>query len=511
MDNPWSGRFRLLILTAIFCSSCTVGPKYQKPVVQAPPAFKELAGSDQWKTATPGDSLIKGKWWEVFGDPQLNGLEASISVSNFTVKQAEAQFRQARALVLGSRADYYPVIGSSPSITQTDRGAGGAAGAAGATGATAGRGGTAAVFTLPFTAAWEPDLWGRVRLAVENAAANAQVSAADLENIRLSLQAALASSYFALLSTDMQLALLNDTIEAYQTYLTLTINRFNGGVASKADVTLAQTQLYTTQASATDLVATRNQLEHAIAVLTGLAPAEFSLKPGRIEKPPPPIPAAVPSALLERRPDIAAEERLVAAANARVGLAQVAFYPTLTLSATAGLQSTALQTLLRWASRTWSTGPSITQTLFDFGRRDATLMGAVAARDAATAAYRETVLGAFQQVEDNLSNLRVLAQEAEQQAQAVAAAEQSLALETERYKAGTDSYLNVITTQTITLSDERTAVVLLQRRMNAAVNLILALGGGWDSSTLPTTDQLRSVALGDAANTNKVAQPVSER
>jgi NodT family efflux transporter outer membrane factor (OMF) lipoprotein len=309
----------------------------------------------------------------------------------------------------------------------------------------------------------------------------------------------------------MQLALLNDTIEAYQTYLTLTINRFNGGVASKADVTLAQTQLYTTQASATDLVATRNQLEHAIAVLTGLAPAEFSLKPGRIEKPPPPIPAAVPSALLERRPDIAAEERLVAAANARVGLAQVAFYPTLTLSATAGLQSTALQTLLRWASRTWSTGPSITQTLFDFGRRDATLMGAVAARDAATAAYRETVLGAFQQVEDNLSNLRVLAQEAEQQAQAVAAAEQSLALETERYKAGTDSYLNVITTQTITLSDERTAVVLLQRRMNAAVNLILALGGGWDSSTLPTTDQLRSVALGDAANTNKVAQPVSER
>ena len=504
--SSWRG----ILLSAIFCSSCTVGPKYQRPVVQAPPAFKEFAGSEQWKTATPSDGSLKGKWWEVFEDPQLNSLEESIEVSNFTVKQAEAQFRQARAVLLGSRANYYPTIGSSPSITQIDRGSAGGA-ATGAGTAVAGRGGTSATFTLPFSASWEPDLWGRVRLAVENATANAQVSAADLENIRLSLHATLAASYFTLLSTDMQLALLNDTIAAYQTYLTLTINRFNGGVAAKSDVTLAQTQLYTTQASAQDLVATRNQLEHAIAVLTGRSPAEFTLKPGKIEKPPPPIPTALPSALLERRPDIAAQERLVAAANATVGIAQVAFYPTLTLSATAGLQSTALQSLFTWASRTWSTGPSISQTLFDFGRRDAALLQAVAARDAATAAYRETVLGAFQQVEDNLSNLRVLTQEAELQAQAVAAAEQSLTLETERYRAGTESYLNVITTQTITLSDERNAVVLLQRRMTAAVNLILALGGGWDSSTLPTTDQLRSVALGDADSTKNVAQPVTAR
>ncbi len=495
-------RSRLILLSSVFCSSCAIGPKYQKPIVQAPPAFKELAGSDQWKTATPSDGSLKGKWWEVFDDPQLNNLEETISVSNFSVKQAEAQFRQSRALLLGSRANYYPTIGSSPSITQTDRGsAGGAGGAA--------KGGTAATFALPFTASWEPDLWGRVRLSVENATANAQVSAADLENIRLSLQATLAADYFTLLSTDMQIALLNDTIDAYQKYLTLTINRFNGGVAAKSDVTLAQTQLYTTQAQATDLQTTRNQLEHAIAVLTGRAPAEFSIKSSRIEKPPPTIPTAVPSALLERRPDIAAQERLVAAANANVGIAQTAFYPTLTLSASAGLLSPNLQNLFTWASRTWSAGPSVTQTLFDFGRRDAVLLGAVAAWDATVAGYRESVLAAFQQVEDNLSDLRVLAQEADQEAQAVAAAELSLSLETERYKAGTDSYLNVITTQTITLSDERTAVVLLQRRMTAAVNLILALGGGWDSSTLPTTDQLRSVALGDAANTRNVAQPIT--
>lgn len=490
-------RLKILLACSVFCSACAVGPKYQPPAVPAPPAFKELTGNDEWKMATPGDGLLKGKWWEVFNDPQLNALEEKISVDNFSVKQAEANFRASRALVLGSRANYYPTIGSAPVINQGD------------TGAINGRGGgTSSNFEIPFTASWQPDLWGRVRLAVEGANANAQVSAADLENVRLSLQSTLALDYFQLLSDDMQIALLDDTIKAYQTYLTLTINRFNGGVAAKSDITLAQTQVFTTQASRTDLQTGRNQLEHAIAVITGRAPSELNIAPGKIAGPPPSIPVEVPSVLLERRPDIAAQERLIAAANANVGLAQVAFYPTLTLSATAGLTNPQLWKVLTWASRVWSTGPTLSETLFDFGRRDATLAGALANYDASVAAYRQTVLTAFQQVEDNLSTLRVLAQEAKELADAVQAADLSLTLETERYKAGTDSYLNVITTQTIALNDERSAVVLLGRRMTAAVNLVVALGGGWDAKTLPTPDQIRSHGLADPASTQKVAQPV---
>jgi NodT family efflux transporter outer membrane factor (OMF) lipoprotein len=466
------------------CSGCAVGPKYQPPTVPAPPMFKEFGGSDEWKTATPSDGLYKGKWWEIFGDPKLNELEERVSFGNFSVKQAEAQFRASRALVLGDRANYYPTIGSNPSISQGDTGGAGGRG-----------GGTSSTFSLPFTASWEPDFWGRVRLSVENANANTQASAADLENMRLSLQGSLAIDYYNLLSTDMQIVLLDDTIKAYQTNLTLTINRFNGGVAAKSDVTLAQTQLYTTQASRTDLLTTRNQLEHAIAVITGVAPSELTIATGKIPGPPPP------------RPDIAAEERLVAAANANVGIAQTAYYPTLTLSATAGLTNPNLGSLFTYASRLWSVGPSVSQTLFDFGRRNAQVQFTQANYDAAVAAYRETVLTAFQQVEDNLSNLRILAQEAQETRQAVQAAELSLQLETERYKAGTDSYLNVITTQTITLGDERTEVTLLGRRMVSAVNLIVALGGGWDVSTLPTPDQIRSNGMGDPVNTQKVAQP----
>jgi NodT family efflux transporter outer membrane factor (OMF) lipoprotein len=490
-----------ILFCSIFCSSCAVGPKYVAPVVPPAPAFKELAGSDRWKSAAPSDALLKGKWWEIFGDPLLNQLEEKVNTSNFTVKQMEAQFRASRALILGARANYYPSIGSNPGITQTERGpnAGGVKGV------------TTTSFTLPFTATWEPDLWGRVRLAVENANANAQVSAADLENMRLSLQTTLATDYFMLLGTDMQIALLNQTDEAYQKNLDLTVNRFNGGVAAKSDVTLAQTQLYTTQAEATDEQTTRDQLEHAIAVIIGVSPAELTIPPGKIQGPPSPVPTAVPSILLERRPDVAAQERLIAAANANIGIAQTAYYPTLSLSASAGLLSPNLQSLFTWASRTWSTGPGVSQTLFDFGRRDAVVQQMQANYDAAVAAYRETVLTAFQQVEDNLSDLRVLAQEADQEKQAVDAAEISLALEIERYKAGTDSYLNVITTQTLALGDERTAVTILQRRLTSAVALISALGGGWDASTLPTPDQMRSAAMGETANTTKVAQPVIER
>jgi len=488
----------LAIPAFLLCSACTIGPKYQRPVAVAPPALKELAGNDQWKMATPSDALLKGKWWEIFGSEELNRLEELVNVNNQNVKQAEAQFRQARSLVSLTHANYYPTIGAAPSITQTDSGRNG------------GRlGGTSQSFSLPATVSWEPDLWGRVRLAVENASANAQVSAADLENIRLSAQATLAADYFTLVGNDMQQAILQNTIAAYTRNLQLTINRYNGGVASRSDVTLAQTSLAGAKAQSTDVRIARAANEHAIAVLIGRPPSDFSIPVSKINAPPPPIPVAVPSLLLERRPDIAAAERLMAAANANIGIAQAAYYPTLSLSATPGLLSTSLANLFTWGSRVWSTGPTLSQTLMDFGRRDASIQGAQAALDATVASYRQIVLAAFQEVEDDLASLRYLAEEATQQQEAVVAAEQALELELARYRAGTDSYINVITTQTIALSDEETAVSILQRRMLAAVDLVKALGGGWDASTLPTTDQMRSASLANPDNTKNVAQPVN--
>jgi NodT family efflux transporter outer membrane factor (OMF) lipoprotein len=446
-----------------------------------------MAGNDQWKMATPGDGLLKGKWWEIFGDPQLNRLEELVNVNNQNVKQAEAQFRQARALVAANHANYYPTIGTTPSINQSDNGRNTGRGA----------GGTSQSFSLPATATWEPDLWGRVRLSVESAVSNAQVSAADLENIRLSQQALLATDYFLLSAQDMQMKVLSDTIAAYEKNLQLTIDRYNGGVASKSDVTLAQTQLAGARAQSTETRISRAQDEHAIAILTGQAPASLNIGPSAIAGPPPPIPMELPSQLLERRPDIAANERLVAAANANVGIAETAYYPTLSLSATPALISTNLANLFTYASRSWSAGPALSQTLFDFGRRGATLANAEAAYDSTVAAYRQTVLAAFQEVEDDLSNLRYLAEEAVQEQEAVVASQQALALELERYRAGTDSYLSVITTQIIALGDQQTAITILQRRMSAAVDLIKALGGGWDASTLPSVNALRSVALAD--------------
>jgi NodT family efflux transporter outer membrane factor (OMF) lipoprotein len=493
-------RWQLAAVAAVFCSSCAIGPKYQVPATQAqtPVNFKELAGNDQWKMATPSDDLIKGTWWEIFGDPQLNALEEQININNQNVKQAEAQFRAARALVDLQHAGYYPTIGSTPLITQSDRGRNGG-----------GLGGTSQLYELPVTASWEPDLWGRVRLAVQNATANAQVSAADLENVRLSAQAALATDYFSILGNDMQVAVLNDTIAAYQKNLELTLNRFRGGVAARSDVALAQTQLQGALAQQTDLKVTRATLAHAIAMLIGKPPQAVEIPVGKIMAPPPPIPLAVPSTLLERRPDISASERLVMAANANIGIAQTAYYPTLTLSATAGFESAAenIAKLLEWGSRTWSAGPSVSETLFDFGRRGATLQNVQANYDASVASYRQTVLAAFQEVEDDLASLHYLGQEAAQQAEAVAAAELSLQLETDQYKAGTVSYLNVITTQTIALGDQQTAVSLLQRRMLSAVDLVKAMGGGWDTSKLPSPDQLRSATLADPNDTVNVAEP----
>jgi NodT family efflux transporter outer membrane factor (OMF) lipoprotein len=478
--------WKVIFFAPLLCAACSIGPRYQRPVAPVPTAFKEMAGNDEWKMATPGDSLLKGKWWEIFGDPQLNRLEDLVSIQNQNIKQAEAQFREARALVAANHANYYPTIGINPAYTETDAGP------------NSGRSsGTGQTFSVPGLGTWEPDLWGRVRLAVQNASANAQVSAADLENIQLSAQALLATDYFSLVAEDMQQAILLNTIDAYAKNLQLTMDRYGGGVASKSDISLAQTQLANARAQSTDLRIARAEFEHAIAVLTGQLPSSLAIGPGKIDGPPPSIPIAVASQLLERRPDIAANERQVAAANASIGIAKTAYYPTLTLSAGPGLLSTNLSNLFTYGSRVWSVGPSLSYTPFDFGRRRAGVVGAEAAYDATVAGYRQTVLSAFQEVEDDLANLRYLAEEAGQQQDAVVAAEQALSLEIERYKAGTDSYLNVVTTQVIALSDEQNAVTILERRMTAAVDLIKALGGGWDASTLPSGGALRSLSKGD--------------
>ena len=472
-----------------------MGPRYQRPVAQVAPAPKELAGNDIWKMATPSDELIKGKWWELFGDPQLNRLEELVAPNNFNVKQAEAQFRQAQAVVLSTHANYYPIIGSNPGITQSRN---------------FNSRGTNESFSLPAAASWEPDLWGRVRLSVEQATDNAQVSAADLQNLRLSQQALLATDYFLMAAQDMQMDVLRGTIQSYDKNLQLTINRHAGGVASRSDITLAQTQLAGAKAQYTDLHVARSQEEHAIAVLTGQDPSGFSIPATKIAAAPPPIPMGVPSLLLERRPDIAASERLVAAANANIGLAQIAYYPTLTLSATPGFLSSGITSLFNMASRSWSAGPGLSSTLFDFGRRGAALQNAQASYDATVASYRQTVLGAFQEVEDDLASLRYLAEEAVQQQDAVVAAREALDLEVQRYRAGTDSYLNVITTQIIALGDEQAAVTILQRRMSAAIDLVKALGGGWDASTLPAPNALKSASLADPRTTLNVARTVTK-
>jgi NodT family efflux transporter outer membrane factor (OMF) lipoprotein len=478
----------------LLCAACSIGPKYHRPDVPTPPAF---TGNDQWKTAQPNDGALRGKWWEMFGDPKLNELEERVNISNQNVKQAEALFSQARALVALDRSNYFPTITTTPGITNSRAGSRGIV-----TGVQTP--GSITNYNFPFGASWQPDLWGRVRLNVESAVSNAQASAADLENARLSMQAELAVDYFVMRGIDMQVALLNSTIVAYERNLQLTIDRFNGGVASKTDVLQARTQLAGTRAAATDLAVARTANEHAIAVLTGQPPENLTILPGKIQTEPPPIPASVPSQLLERRPDIAAAERRVAAANAQIGLAEIAYYPTLALTGSVGLSSTDFVKWFSWPSRFWSMGPSLGETLFDFGRRHAVVQESQAAYDALVAVYRQTTLSAFEAVENNLAALRILSNEAVQQQVAVASAEESLDLELERYKAGTASYLDVITSQTIALTNERAAVTILQDRMTAAVQLILGLGGGWNASTLPSPRALRSSTT---ANPSTVAQP----
>ncbi len=460
-------------------TGCMVGPDYVRPTVITPDAYKEGAG---WKVARPQDDAPRGAWWEVFADPQLNALAAQVSVSNQNVAVAEAQFRQARALVREARAAYFPTVTLGIGYARSRQ----SATLGGVKTTTAG---PAWNFTFPLDVSWELDLWGRIRRAVESNQASAQASAADLETSRLSLQAELAQDYFQLRALDAQKQLLDVTATAFQKSLELTRNRYEGGVASRADVAQAETQLKTTQAQAIDVGVQRAQLEHAIAVLIGRPPSSFSLPQAPLAATPPAIPVGVPSELLQRRPDVAGAERRVAAANAQIGVAIAAFFPSVTLGASGGFESRSVAQWFTWPSRVWSVGPTISETVFDGGLRRAQTDEARAAYDATVSAYRQTVLGGFQEVEDNLAALRILEDEATAQAAAVKAAEQALSLITDQYKAGTVSYLNVIVAQATALSNEITAVQILGRQMVAAALLVKALGGGWSADNLPETHE----------------------
>jgi NodT family efflux transporter outer membrane factor (OMF) lipoprotein len=477
-----NARLSCLLAISILGAACTVGPNYKKPSTAMTAGFKEAPPAG-WKTAQPRDGALRGKWWEAFGDPALNALEEQVAVSNQSLAQAEAQFRGARAAVAAARAGLFPTVTAGAQVT-TSRGSTSRNSTTDSS-TSASRSGTATIYQVPIDFTWEADLWGRVRRDIEANVANAQASAADIEALRLSLQAELAVDYFQLHGLDEQRRLLESTVADYQQALQITVNRHNQGVASGADVAESQTQLETARAEAIDLGVARSQLEHAIAILTGKAPADLTIAQAPIAAAPPVIPVAVPSELLERRPDIAAAERRVAAANAQIGVATAALFPSLGLSASGGFESTTLSKLFSLPNRFWSLGPSLLATVFDAGRRRAAIAEAEANYDATVAGYRQNVLTAFQDVEDNLAALRILADEAVQQNAATAAAERSLALTRNRYQAGIATYLEVITAQNAAFVNQRNTVDLRVRQMTASVNLIRALGGGWTAGELP--------------------------
>jgi NodT family efflux transporter outer membrane factor (OMF) lipoprotein len=472
--RSWNGQLFVLVAAMLLLAACTVGPKYKAPSVPTPPAYKEMGN---WKTAQPSDQNLGGNWWEIFQDPQLNALEQQINVSNQNLKGAVAQYQEARAALRYARADYYPTIGTAPSATRqrySDNRPGSAA-----------RGTTFNDFVLPVDLSYQVNAWGRVSKNVESYREQAQASAADLAVVNLTMHADLAIDYFAARTLDAEEKLLQNTVAQYEQALQLNEERYKGGLASEVEVEQARTILETTQAQLVDVGVASAQYEHAAAVLVGKPPADFSLPALPLTAPPPPIPVGIPSELLQRRPDVAAAERRVASANAQVGLAKTAYYPLINIVGSGGFESGTITTLFQGPSALWSVGASVAETIFDGGRRHALNDEAKAAYDASVASYRQTVLAAFQQVEDNLAALRVLEQEAGVQANAVQSAQKSLELSNTRYDGGVTSYLEVITAQNAALSDEVTAVDILGRRMASAVFLIEALGGGWDRSTLP--------------------------
>jgi NodT family efflux transporter outer membrane factor (OMF) lipoprotein len=469
----------ICVLSMLLVAGCTVGPNYRRPAAEVPATYKEVGN---WKQAQPNDQNLGGNWWEMFQDPQLNTLESQVNVSNQNLKAAEAQYTQARALVRYSRADYFPTITGGVSATRNRISQNRPA-------SVVANGTTYNDFQIPFELSYEVDVWGRVRRTVESYREQAQASAADLATVNLSMHAQLALDYFQARTLDAEEQLLNSTVTQYQQALDLIESRYAGGLASDLEVQQAKTQLETTRAEAIDVGVARAQYEHAVAVLIGKPPADFSLAALPLTAPPPRIPPGLPSELLERRPDIAAAERRMASANAQIGVAKAAYYPTISLGATGGFESGVISTLISGPSILWSAGGSAIAPIFDAGRRRANLDQAIAAYDQTVANYRETVLTGFQQVEDNLAALRILENEAQVQEKAVVAAQKYLELANTRYVGGVTSYLEVTTAQSAALSDEITAVNILGRRMVDAVTLVQALGGGWNSSEIPQSPE----------------------
>ncbi len=489
----------IVAMGLVLLSGCTA-PRYAVPDVAAPTAFKEAAAAayaaapaDTWQPASPQDAQLKGQWWEMFNEPELNALEEQLNIDNQNIAQFFQNFMAARTQVREARSAYFPTVGVNPGYTRSGGGTSvnGAAGLPNTTGTVASAGGgNSTDISLPFDVSWEPDLWGRVRNSVHEFQYAAQVSAADLENERLTEQAALADFYFQLRGQDTLQELTNRTVVADQQTLNLTRGLFDTGIDSPEDVAAAEATLASAQAIAAGIATNRAVFEHAIATLIGKPASSFSLPVKTLTTPIPPIPVGVPSQLLQRRPDVAAAERTMAQANALIGVDTAAYYPTLDLAASGGWVSSALSTLFTAPARFWSLGASATETIFDAGLRKATVAHDTATFSADVAAYKQTVLTAFQQVEDSIATLRVTSQQIERQHTAVDAAQRFLNIATVRYKTGLDPYLNVMTAQVTLLSDQQAEVTLRVNQMTAAVQLIEALGGGWDVTQLPAASTM---------------------
>ncbi|KWN05367.1 RND transporter [Burkholderia territorii] len=467
------------VATAVLLAGCAVGPDYHRPDTSIPAAFKEAPAG--WKVAQPADRADRGPWWTVYNDPQLDALIGKLNASNQTIAQSAAAYRQARALVAEARAAYFPTVGLTASGSRSRTGRTSASSSASSFGSSSSIGNS---YSVGLDASWEPDLWGKVSRSVSAQRAGEAAAAADLANARLSQQALLAQTYFQLRTSDALQKLLDDTVKSYGESLRLTQNQYAQGVAARADVIQAQTQLQSAQAASIDNGVARAQYEHAIATLIGEPASTFSLPPNPLAAEPPITPVDVPSALLERRPDIAAAERRAAAANEQIGVAIAAFFPTLTLSASGGFQSSVWSQLFTLPARFWTVGPQLAATLFDAGLRAAQTDAARATYDQDVAAYRLAVLSAFQDVEDNLASQRILAQEVDVQRQAVDSAEHALAIVTNQYKAGTVAYLNVLTAQTTAFTARQKLATIAGQRMVSSVGLVKALGGGWDASDM---------------------------
>jgi NodT family efflux transporter outer membrane factor (OMF) lipoprotein len=476
-------------------SACTVGPKYHPPVTQAPPVYKEsprqFKETEGWTVASPQDAMLRGKWWEIFKEPELNALEEKLNIDNQNIKRLFESFMEARALIREARAQYYPTVSFAPIYNRSLASANlSGAASSGTNGVTTVGGRQATFIGLPIDVSWAPDLWGRVRNLVRENQYEAQVSAADLENERLTEQASLAEFYFEIRGQDELQRVLNETVEADKKALQLAKARYETGIDTMISVVQAQNTLESVQAAAISVGVARAQFEHAIAVLIGVPPSEFSIPVRPMTTAPPPIPIGVPSQLLQRRPDIAAAERSMAAANAQVGIAYAAYYPTMTLTATGGVESGTFDKLIAWSSRFWAIGGTLSQTVFDAGLRRATVNQFVAAYNGALAGYRQTVLTAFQQVEDSLASVRIVSHQVVKLKRAVDSAGTALKLELGRYETGIDPYVDVVIAQTTLLSNQQTLVIAQVSEMMAAVQLIMALGGGWDQSQLPTLEQV---------------------